>query len=511
MPAPVLPISVRTEAATPITRVAGTGVALLANGATPHDIESILELHTWWNSADARTKAAAGTIIFNDAAAGGGTDIVQADVTKWLANMVIAQSVGGSGGDGHTMMGSDASGHFQAAGGQLQGLVAGTATGHAVEFDQLQAVIAGLKPKGSVKALSALPIGTLSGLPGNIDDIAIADQDLVLLAAEGVKEETTILAVADSSGSLDGLYFFYSTIDTDYYVWFDVDAGGNDPAVVGRTGIQVSIATDDANTVVGAAIQSAMDGVADIDATLATATTTAIPTKAGNTTNGSTETSTMTVTTTVAGTGGLAAGHVNNGIWIVETGGAWTRPANFLTGADAAAAHLFVQQGTLYAEQQWLCLNDTGSAVVDTDALVWDFYPIGGTGATGFRKEFHWGSNGSKVPNNAEPFLLAHSDGLRGDELEQLRLRDGQVTGLGVEVDAADATRGYDIEVYVEGNLAAPIATLSLSNSLEAFTTALTAAYNAGDSISIGVKRTSGTGKSTFIHVSVTIELTETA
>jgi len=57
-----------------------------------------------------------------------------------------------------------------------------------------------------------------------------------------------------------------------------------------------------------------------------------------------------------------------NGIWEVRTG-SWTRPADFPTGGDAAAAYCWVQRGDTYVEQGWRCTDDTGSAIIDTDAL----------------------------------------------------------------------------------------------------------------------------------------------
>jgi hypothetical protein len=58
----------------------------------------------------------------------------------------------------------------------------------------------------------------------------------------GTQEITEIDTVADVADSLNGKYFLISSVDTDYYVWFNTGAGV-DPAVAGRTGIEVSIIT----------------------------------------------------------------------------------------------------------------------------------------------------------------------------------------------------------------------------------------------------------------------------
>lgn len=60
----------------------------------------------------------------------------------------------------------------------------------------------------------------------------------------------TITTVADTAGSLNNKYFYMSSPITDYYVWYNVNSAGTDPAIVGKTGIQVAVATGaTANTV----------------------------------------------------------------------------------------------------------------------------------------------------------------------------------------------------------------------------------------------------------------------
>jgi hypothetical protein len=57
-----------------------------------------------------------------------------------------------------------------------------------------------------------------------------------------------------------------------------------------------------------------------------------------------------------------------NGIYL-SSSGAWTRVSDFAAGANAANASLFVEQGTTYADTQWICSTNTGSAVVGTNSL----------------------------------------------------------------------------------------------------------------------------------------------
>tara|TARA_R100000231_G_scaffold134623_1_gene108355 strand:- start:553 stop:2172 length:1620 start_codon:yes stop_codon:yes gene_type:complete len=58
-----------------------------------------------------------------------------------------------------------------------------------------------------------------------------------------------------------------------------------------------------------------------------------------------------------------------NGIYKVNSSGAPTRVDDLDTGADAAGAFVFVEQGTVNAENGFVCTNNKGSAVVGTNNL----------------------------------------------------------------------------------------------------------------------------------------------
>ncbi len=59
-------------------------------------------------------------------------------------------------------------------------------------------------------------------------------------------EVTDVTFAADSSGSRNNTYFTFNAASDayGYYVWFNINGAGVDPAVAGRTGIQVAGATD---------------------------------------------------------------------------------------------------------------------------------------------------------------------------------------------------------------------------------------------------------------------------
>ena len=58
-----------------------------------------------------------------------------------------------------------------------------------------------------------------------------------------------------------------------------------------------------------------------------------------------------------------------NGIYNVQASGAPSRTTDMGTGSNAAGAFVFVEQGTINAENGFTCTSDTGSAVVGTNNL----------------------------------------------------------------------------------------------------------------------------------------------
>ena len=62
--------------------------------------------------------------------------------------------------------------------------------------------------------------------------------------------------------------------------------------------------------------------------------------------------------------------QTENGIYKVNASGAPARADDLAAGADAAGAFVFVEQGTVNAENGFVCTSNKGSAVVGTNNLV---------------------------------------------------------------------------------------------------------------------------------------------
>ncbi len=67
---------------------------------------------------------------------------------------------------------------------------------------------------------------------------------------------------------------------------------------------------------------------------------------------------------------------VENGLWIVAAG-AWSRPADFASGATAGEAYVLILEGTVNAGSSWLC--NTPSAVIDTDPIGFALFTLAET------------------------------------------------------------------------------------------------------------------------------------
>ena len=118
--------------------------------------------------------------------------------------------------------------------------------------------------------------GTYFLLPGSTEFIYIKNNARA--------EVATIVAVADAQGSLNSTYFLLPK--QNFYVWFNVDSSGTDPAatamtLTGKTGIEVAIVANATAEVVAAAINTALANNEDVTATVENATVTITCKEAG--------------------------------------------------------------------------------------------------------------------------------------------------------------------------------------------------------------------------------------
>lgn len=81
-----------------------------------------------------------------------------------------------------------------------------------------------------------------------------------VVSANPVAEVQTITVTGDTAGSLNSTYWtFYSAGNLQgFYVWYNINSAGVDPAVSGLTGIQVAAATGANSSTIGSATRTAI-------------------------------------------------------------------------------------------------------------------------------------------------------------------------------------------------------------------------------------------------------------
>lgn len=115
-------------------------------------------------------------------------------------------------------------------------------------------------------------------------------ETIACIADLGAFEISDVTAVADVAGSLNNKYFTFEDPSAahKFYVWFNINSAGVDPALAGRTGVQVAGATGATAATLGGAMRAALGGsTAATYFTISGATTHAILTskKVGNAVN----------------------------------------------------------------------------------------------------------------------------------------------------------------------------------------------------------------------------------
>lgn len=133
-----------------------------------------------------------------------------------------------------------------------------------------------------------------------------------------------------------------------------------------------------------------------------------------------------------------------NGIWLVDTTGAWSRPDDFSTGSGASGARVFVDEGTSYQDTVWECTTNSGSDVIDTNDIAFTQRPTGevitaGTGLTKSGTTVHIGDgttgNINGINRAADEISVAVDDSTVEIASNLVQVKDG-----GIVADKLGAT-----------------------------------------------------------------------
>lgn len=146
----------------------------------------------------------------------------------------------------------------------FQVVVAGTNTGGTLQVQVSNDQAVGL-PANQYVPTNWSNLGSSVAVSGGnavylISEIEMSYEYVRLVYTNTVAGVQTVALVADVSGSLNNKYFLLSSGTNShlYYVWFNINSAGTDPAIAGRTGIEVDGATNASAATLGAAMATAI-------------------------------------------------------------------------------------------------------------------------------------------------------------------------------------------------------------------------------------------------------------
>jgi len=227
----------------------------------------------------------------------------------------------------------------------------------------------------------------------------------------GTKQIITVTCSNENAGGgLGGKYFTFDTTEAQYYVWYDVDGASVDPAVAGRTEVEIDISDGDSAGTVATATQAAIDALAGVTATVSGSAVTIINDSEGDVADPDEGTTTFTVATVVAGTAGDAAHDdritdlINSVSWLFNSVCDRKLKAQALTEyydgpggillylSNPPVASLALYQDaerawastTLIAATDYALYEDTGRVVLTGDAFLRDIRVIKAVYTGGF-------------------------------------------------------------------------------------------------------------------------------
>ena len=164
--------------------------------------------------------------------------------------------------------------------------------------------------------------------------------------------------------------------------------------------------------------------------------------------------------------------QTENGIYKVNASGAPTRVDDLATGADAAGAFVFVEQGTANADNGFVCTSNKGSAVVGTNNLTFAQFSGAGsiTAGDGLQKSGNTISadlkaNGGLVIESSELAIDLAASSITGSlPVTKLLNLDSTLTELN-KLNGLNSTT-TELNTCTDGDTSATATTLALADRM---------------------------------------------
>jgi len=431
------PIALSVGASTFVGRKAAGGISAMSKA----EALTLLNVEDGADVTDATNVNSAGAVMEADFDAytilAADTNDTPAALTVSASRLVGRKSTGGIVGltpvETLAELSGQATASFDMNSQKITGLLDPTSAQDAATKAYCDSIAAGLDPKASCRVattaeLVATYVHNGSGNDGigdtltnaaaqsaiAIDSVSLSLNDRVLVKSQTttVDEVSSVDTVADVSASLGGKYFLISAyatatslLPTDYYVWFDVDAGSSDPEVADRTGIEIDISADDTAATVASAVETVLEALnssATFDITIAGAGSnemTITHLVGGAVANVAAGDSGFTIATDTPGT----SNKKQNGLYKVTTVGSgstnWvltrtTDSDNSPDGEVSSGNYTFIEEGTSNANAGFTMITDGTINLGDVDDptasdIVWEQFSGAGaiTAGDGLEKD----------------------------------------------------------------------------------------------------------------------------
>jgi len=113
------------------------------------------------------------------------------------------------------------------------------------------------EPKMTLSVVNTSPGTVSAATSGNLKPESVVVETII--PPSPTQPQELFIYFNQISAIEPGHYFLISSTTTDYYVWFGISEVGNDPAIGGRTGIQIKITYNESNVSIMRKIKSALE------------------------------------------------------------------------------------------------------------------------------------------------------------------------------------------------------------------------------------------------------------
>jgi hypothetical protein len=150
----------------------------------------------------------------------------------------------------------------------------------------------------------------------NLDGTLDVEQLTTTAVSNAANSGSNLVSISTTQEGVDGVtpggYFTLDAPDESFYVWYEVDGLGSDPALGGKTGIKVTIAGTDTDNAIATAVKTAIEGATSkfvVSAPVGGSLTITNTSDGTSTDAANVDTNAVSINTSAQGAAGISAGE----------------------------------------------------------------------------------------------------------------------------------------------------------------------------------------------------------